>query len=245
MRKMILMAAAMLVTAGIAFGQSDYKMLELVYLKPYPGADLEAASKAIAEHNKKYHNEDPYKSSVWANLTGSMVGTWTWAMYPATFSDYDNRKNMDAHDKDWDKSISPYFEVVTNEYWRVDDKLSYQPEDFNAKEKVVFTVYDIRPGDSYRFKAMLKKINEVYKQKKYAYNFEVYWNQFDNKNGRDVAIEVMFDKFAFLDEDHSLKKDFEEVHGEGSWWKLIEEYRDVVVSSDDELSVRMADMSIE
>jgi hypothetical protein len=40
-----------------------------------------------------------------------------------------------------------------------------------------------------------------------------------------------------------LKKDFEEVHGEGSWWKLIEEYRDVVVSSEDELSILLPEMS--
>ncbi len=42
-----------------------------------------------------------------------------------------------------------------------------------------------------------------------------------------------------------MKKDYEEVHGEGSWWKIIEEYRDVVVSADDEFSVRMPEMSIE
>ncbi len=245
MRKISTLAVILFAATMIAFGQNDYKMLELVYLKPYPGADLEAASKAIAEHNKKFHNKEPYKSSVWSNLTGSMVGTWTWAMYPATFTDYDNRKNMEAHDKDWDKSITPFFEVVANEYWRVDDKLSYYPEDFKEGEKVVFTIFDIRPGDSYRFKAILEKINEVYNEKKYNYNFTVYWNQFENKNGRDVAIEVMFDKWAFMDEDHSMKKDYEEVHGEGSWWKIIEEYRDVVVSADDEFSVRMPEMSIE
>ena len=88
------------VTTYFALGQEDYKMLELVYLKPYPGADLEAASKLIAEHNKKFHSEDPYKASVWSNLTGSRVGTWTWVMYPANFSAYDKRENMDAHDKE-------------------------------------------------------------------------------------------------------------------------------------------------
>ena len=237
--------AVTLVTTFFAVGQDDYEMMELVYLKPIPGADLEEASKAMAEHNKKYHAEDPYKASVWSNLTGSRVGQWVWVMNPATFSYYDSRPAGKEHDKDWDKVVAPYFELVANEYWKEDSKLSYMPEDFTKGGKVVFTVYDIRPGDSYRFKALLEKISEVYKQKKYTYDFTVYWNKFDNKEGRDVAIEVMFDKWAFLDEDHALKTDYEEIHGEGSWWKLIEEYRDVVVSSEDELSVLMPDMSAE
>lgn len=241
----MMLAVMVFVTSIFAIGQDDYKMLELVYLKPYPGADLEAASKAMADHNKKFHSESPYKASVWSNLTGSNVGTWTWVMYPASFSAYDNRPAGKDHDADWAKVVDPYFEVVANEYWKVDDKLTYEPEEDENGEKVVFTVFDIKPGDSYRFKAMLKNISEVYKQKKYDYNFTVYWNQFDNKQGRDVAIEVMFTKWSFLDEDHSLKKDYEEVHGEGSWWKLIEEYRDVVISADDELSVLMPEMSAE
>ena len=245
MRRTLMIIAVTLVTTFFAVGQDDYKMLELVYLKPLPGADLEAASKAMAEHNKKYHAEDPYKASVWSNLTGSRVGQWVWVMYPATFSDYDSRPAGKEHDGDWDKVVGPYFELVANEYWKEDSKLTYVPENHEKGGKVVFTIYDIRPGDSYRFKALLEKISEVYKQKKYTYDFTVYWNKFDNKEGRDVAIEVMFDKWAFLDEDHALKTDYEEIHGEGSWWKLIEEYRDVVVSSEDELSVLMPDMSAE
>ena len=245
MRRTIMVVVMAFVTTIFAFGQDDYKMLELVYLEPLPGADLEAASKAIAEHNKKFHSETPYKSTVWSNLTGSRVGMWVWAMYPANFTEYDSRPAGKDHDKDWSNAIRPYFKLVANEYWKEDDKLSYKPEDFKDKEKLVFTVFDIKPGDSYRFKAILEKIAEVYKQKKYTYNFTVYRNQFENKEGRDVAIEVMFDKWAFMDEDHSLKKDFDEVHGEGSWWKLIEEYRDVVVSSEDELSILLPEMSSE
>lgn len=245
MRKICMLTVVLFAAIMFAFGQDDYKMLELVYLKPLPGVDMEAASKAMTGHNKKFHSEDPYKASVWSNLTGSRVGTWCWAMYPANFTDYDSRPSGKEHDRDWDNTVNPYFKLVSNEYWRVDDKLSYYPEGFKEGKKVVFTVFDIQPGDSYRFKDLLKKINKVYKEKNYDYNFTVYWNQFENKDGRDVAIEVMFDKWAFLDEDHSMKKDYEEVHGEGSWWKIIEEYRDIVISADDELSIRMSEMSIE
>ena len=41
----------------------------------------------------------------------------------------------------------------------------------------------------------------------------------------------------------NLKKNYEEVHGQGSWWKAIEEYRDVVVSAEDEVSELIPEMS--
>jgi hypothetical protein len=245
MRKIVLTGAMFIATVMMVIGQSDYKMMELVYLKPIPGTDLDEAVKAIADHNKKYHAEEPFKATVWSNLTGSMVGTWVWVMYPGTFTDYDGRPGGKDHDGDWDKAVLPYFTLVANEYWKEDDKLSYYPEERKDGDKVVFTVFDIKPGESYRFKALLKKVHEVYKEKAYDRNFSVYYNQFENKCGRDVAIEVMFDKWAFLDEDHSMKNDFEEVHGEGSWMMAIEEYRDVVVSAEDELSVLMKEMSAE
>ncbi len=121
-----MLAVMVFVTSIFAIGQDDYKMLELVYLKPYPGADLEAASKLMADHNKKFHAEKPYKASVWSNLTGSRVGTWTWVMYPASFSAYDNRPSGKEHDQDWEKVVGPYFELIANEYWKVDDKLTYE-----------------------------------------------------------------------------------------------------------------------
>lgn len=243
MRKTLILAVTLFAAFTIAVGQSDYKLLELVYLKPIRGADMDAATKAMAEHNKKYHSEAPFKASVWSNVTGSHVGTICWSMYPATFKQYDERKDVDAHDKDWDKNISPYFDIVAHEFWKEDDDLSYWPEDFKMTKRLIWTVFDIKPGDGYRFKALLKNIKEVYEKKNYKHAFTVYWNRFDNRDGRDVAIEVDFEKWAFLDEDMNFKKDYEEVHGEGSWWKAIEEYRDVVVSAEDELSEEITSMS--
>ncbi|NOX86327.1 MAG: hypothetical protein GXO86_10255 [Chlorobi bacterium] len=245
MKKLLTSVVLGFCTTLLAIGQSDYKMLELVYLKPVAGADLEAASRVLAAHNKKYHSEDPYKATVWSNLTGSMVGTWVWAMYPATFTAYDNRPSGKDHEEDWNKTINPYFEIVANEYWQEDDKLSYFPENYSLGTKVVWTIYDVRPGDNYRFKALLKKVAEVYKQKKYETGFVVYRNQFENKDGRDVAIETMFSNWSFLDKDNKLKKDYDELHGEGSWSELIEEYRDIVIASEDELSVILPEMSVE
>ncbi|MCF6170405.1 MAG: hypothetical protein L3J66_05430 [Bacteroidales bacterium] len=244
MKKTITIVVLLCFATLFAIGQNDYKMMELVYLRPIPGADLDAASKAIAGHNVKYHSEKPFKASMWSTLTGDLQGTWTWVMYPATFTDYDSRPSGEAHDKDWENAIGSAFDIVASEYWREDDKLTYRPENFKSGSKVVFTVFDIEDGDKYRFKAILEKVSEVFKEKKYEQNFSVYWNQFDNKNGRDVAVETMFEKWSFLDDDQKLKEDFDEVHGEGSWWELMEEFQDIVVSADDELSVLMPEMSV-
>lgn len=242
MKKTFTLLAVLIVMSLLTFGQEEKKMLQLVYLKPLPGADMATAEKDLAAHNKKFHAEAPYQATVWANYTGSMVGTWVWAMYPANFTQFDEREGMDDHDRDWDHATR-HFEVVTNEYWLEDAKLSYTPENFKQGSKVIWTIFDIQAGDSYRFKALLEDIAEVYRQKKYEHNFVVYWNRFENKLGRDVAIEVMFEKWAFFDDDMNMKKDFEEVHGEGSWWKAIEEYRDIVVSAEDEVSVLLPSMN--
>ena len=233
----------MLFAVVFAFSQTDYKMWELTYLKPRAGADMKKAFENMAAHNKKYHAEKPYQATVWTNMTGSHVGDFVWAMGPSTFTDYDSRPNGKDHDEDWKNNVAPYFEVTLSEYWRQDDKIIYMPENASPNSKVIWTVYDLKPGDSYRFKALCEKIVEVYKQKNYPNYFQLYWNQFDNIAGRDVAIETGFDKWSFFDREDNFKKDFEEVHGEGSWWKAIEEYRDVVKASEDEVSEIIPELS--
>ena len=239
MKKLTLIFTLVLGVSLMALAQSNYKMFQLVYLKPLAGTNMQTAKDAMMAHNNEYHKEGPFRASVWSNLTGEMVGTWAWAMGPATFSDFDNRPQDEAHDSDWQKVVQGNFKLVANEYWRMDEKLSYEPEDYDFGDKVIWTVYDLKAGDSYRFKEMVTKIIEVYKEKKYDYDLTVFWNQFDNTEGRDAVIQVSFKTWSFLDIDRKFKKDFEEVHGEGSWWKLIEEYRDIVDSSYDELSVRL------
>ncbi len=59
----------------ITVGQTDYKMWQLTYLKPLPGTDLEAAAKAMAEHNKKFHVKVNMKL-----LCGLMLRKATWVV---------------------------------------------------------------------------------------------------------------------------------------------------------------------
>ncbi len=242
MKRTTMLIAMLMGAILITIGQTDYKMWQLTYLKPLPGTDMEAAAKAMADHNKRFHADGKYEASVWANHTGTYLGTWVWVMGPATFTDLDGRPQGKDHEDDWNNNVAPYFTLVANEFWKLDEKKSYEPENFTHGNKVIWTVFDIKPGDGYRFAAILEKVAEVYKEKKYDHNFSVYWNKFDNKQGRDVVVEVSFNTWSFMDEDNKMKKDYEEVHGEGSWFKLIEEFRDVVVSSEDEVSVLIPEL---
>jgi hypothetical protein len=245
MKRITLTLAAIIVAALFTFGQTDYMMWEVTYLKP-KGDNAELLMTNLAAHVKKFHNSGPRKVSVWYNYTGSHVGELAWVMGPFTFTDLDTPfADEKGHEADWNKTIEPYVEVTTSDYWRLDDKLSYEPENYNFGGKVIWSVYDLVPFEGYRFKELCKKITEVYKQKSYPHSFQVYWNQFETREGRDVVIEVNFEKWSFLDEDEQFVKDYEEIHGEGSYRLAIEEYRDIVISVEDELSEILPELSAE
>lgn len=236
MKKTITLFAVIVAFVLTGFAQdTDYKMYEMIYITPKYDK-LKELGEAMAEHNKKFHKEDPYKASVWMAQTGPHTGDWVWVMGPATFTELDNRPETDEHMQDWRDNVMPYVSALSEgEYWKMDDKLSYSPEgSFSGNE--VWTIYDIKPFDSYRFKALLEKVVEVYKQKSYPNYFEVYKSQFDSGTGRDFAIGFGFKNWAFFDEDDKFWADYEEVHGEGSRWKFFEEYRDIVITSYDEVS---------
>jgi hypothetical protein len=222
--------------------EKDYKMYEMMYIKPKYDKMVELGD-AMAEHNKKYHNEGPYKVSIWMANTGPHTGEWVWVMGPCTFTQLDSRPESEEHTKHWIEKVMPYIEDISEgEYWKMDNELSHSPEgSFSGKE--IWAVYDIKPMEMYRFTALLEKVVEVYKQKNYPNYFQVYRNEFSSATGRDVAIGFGFKNYAFFDEEDTFWKDYEEVHGEGSRWKFFEEYKDIVISSYDELSEFVPELS--
>lgn len=242
MRKLFFSLALLLSLSFIGYAQTQSEIFEITYLRPRADKMTEL-TKGLGDHNKKYHASGPYRVGVWMNYTGSYVNDLVWVMGPFTYSDLDNRPESKEHDDDYQANIAPYVEVTISEYWRLDEKLSYVPADYKYGDKVIWTTFDLRPFEGYRFKAMCEKITAVYKAKNYAYNFEVYWSEFESKTGRDVAVETGFTKWAFFDREDTFKKDYEEVHGEGSHRLLLEEYRDVVISAEDEVSERIPEMS--
>lgn len=229
---LLIIAACCFVFTGVAQEEKSYKMYDFVLLKP-DNKHLADLGEAMAKHNREYHSEAPYTAHIWAIQSGTYTGWWAWIMGPCTYTQLDGRPETEAHTKDWTTNVMPYISKTAQaNYWKLDDELSFSPEDsFTGKE--IWAVFDIKPFEGYRFKEMLKQVKKVYEEKAYTNAFEVYNARFDSKDMGGVLIASSFKNWAFFDEDRNFKKDYEEVHGEGSWWTFMEEYKDVVVSVDD------------
>jgi hypothetical protein len=244
MKKVILLIFAF----GLIFSvysqeeKKSYRMFDVVFLKPKYDK-LAELGEAMAKHNREFHSEAPHTAHIWAVSSGEYAGWWAWVMGPLTYTDLDSRPESKEHKEDWVEKVMPYIEDISgSNYWKFDDDASYQTEDsFTGKE--IWTTYEIKPFEGYRFTELLKKVKAVYEEKKFDYSFEVYRAQFESKGSGSVMISFPFKNWAFFDEDRNFKKDFEEVHGEGSWANFMEEYKDIVISADDAIANYIPELS--
>lgn len=192
--------------------------------------------KAMAHHNKTYHSGDsPYHANVWSVSVGADAGHIVWSMGPCTFAQHDGRPSGSEHMEDWMFNVMPNIKYHdgTN-MWKMDKDHSYNPKNVRST-KLSIRVYDLEDFQGYRFKEILSKVIEVYKEKEYEETLGTYWSQFDTEANEDVAIVWGFDKWAWFDKDSKFKADFEEVHGEGSWFKFLEELKGCIISAKDEV----------
>jgi hypothetical protein len=245
MRKITLLIIAIFGLALISNAQdekSDYTMYKTVYLEP-DYENLKEFGEALSEHNKKFHSEGSKSAWVWMVNSGPQTGQLIYVVGPTTFTDMDSWDMSAEHGKHWREEVMPYVESVSHgEFWRMNDELSYNPEDV-VGGKEVLTFFDINDFEGYRFKEMIKKVKAVYVEKEYPQFFQVYYNQFWNNDGRDAMIAGNFENWAFFDRERTFMKDFEEIHGEGSWITFMEEWRDVVESAYDEIIIYVPELS--
>ena len=236
MKKGIYTIALLLICIVAANAQADYKMYVQIMVQPKLD-QISLFEKNLAEHNKKYHSEGFRKVDVWKISSGSNSGKYASFMGPLTYSDLDGTEEIKGHDADWNDNVLPLCsEVSEKEWWKYNEELSYSPEGYESG-KDVFRVYDVTRGQLYRFEEVLKKVVAVYKAKSYPEYFAVFYNEFASNSNRDVAFSRSFKTWASLDEKSNFKKDFEEVHGEGSWSTFIKEYQASFNSYEEELSV--------
>jgi hypothetical protein len=220
----------------------DYVMFETQYIKVQPGRWQEFSDK-MAAHNKQFHSEGPFTARVWRVSTGAHSGQVSWVMGPCTFTDLDNRPSGDPHNTDWLNNVmANAVEGIHNEYWRGISDLSYVPnQDQDPLLRIRFV--DVAAGEAYRFRQMMSNIKEVLAKKNYPNPRTVYENQFSTTSGREWAIVTSFDKWADLDRDNDFPKDYEEVHGDGSWALFMEEVEEVVDSSEIEMRELLPELS--
>ncbi|REE82336.1 hypothetical protein BX611_1883 [Lutibacter oceani] len=204
--------------------KESYGMAEITYMLPKIGME-KAFEDAVKAHNEKFHKEGVFKASLDLILTGKETGWYVWIMGPCTFSDLDNRPTEGAHANDWDKNVSPKVaKYGRNEFWRYNNKLSYRGDTSDAPKFENIWFVNVKRGQNYKFKEFIEKVKAAY-EKKAAGNFSIYYNQFTEGNGRDVAIVWAFDTWSEMDEDDGgIKKHFEEIYGEGSWDNALKDW---------------------
>ncbi len=217
---------------------SKYVMVELSYMQPKIGMEHEFV-KAVHAHNKKFHAEAPYNSSLWRIAAGADAGWFVWTMGPLTFSDIDNSPGLGDHAKDWSENVAKYIEEYgVTEYWTLNEKMSVPGE---PTDMFMSWGMGIEEGQYYRFKAFMEKILEIYKTNHPDEDIELWNNNFASSDEpRQVALNWNMDNWAEFDkEDWDMGEEYDEMFGPGSWANALNEWRDITFGISRDVWIRV------
>ncbi len=221
MKNLLLILIAVLGTAFVVQAQTDYQQWECHHFKAKAGQE-EAFEKALAEHNKKFHNESPYKTGIFEKRTGPYSGTYELAMGPMTFTDMEGRPSSEAHNTHWRKVLELAEPLGETIYWRADKDIVYAPEGAENFSTMRWRNSTLLPGGGKRFKALMSDVVDVMKAKGYNASFRMYW-RFGMSEGPHVVTELGMENLAFFDEPITFQEDFDEIHGEGAYDRFVED----------------------
>jgi hypothetical protein len=204
------------------WAQTDYLQFEVGYMKPKTGS-IALLKKGIAAHAAKFHAADPYKMFIYEVVTGPRSGQYFVGLGPATFTQLDSRPSSAEHEADWQNNVVAYLDSEgETSYWRMDKDLDYEPEGITDFSKSRLRWVTLNPGEGDRWSEQMKKVYDVFKAKKYGAQWHVY-RRFGASAGPHVCTEMAFGKWAYLDTDVNFMKDFNEVNGEGSYDRFMDE----------------------
>ena len=233
---MMLIGALVFSTQLEAQEQSTPQTVEITYFKPKQGHDAKFRA-AVKAHNDAYHNEAPYTGSLNLIQTGRESGWYVVGIGPCTFSDLDNRPSSDAHNSDWeDNVISHVGRTGRTEYWTYNEGLSNPviPIDEIAYETIWFIDIDNNnPESGSNISKFLKMAKEVNKQ--LGVDYREYYSRFGGADGRDIALVFPHKSLADLDKMNNFAKEFDKIHGEGSFEKNIKLWNSAIKSIDRQL----------
>lgn len=201
--------------------QTDYKQWEThrFFAKRGHEADFE---KGLAEHNKKFHNAAPYKTNIFEINTGPNSGAYELAMGPMTFTQMEGRPAGKEHDTDWAKVMEHVESTGESMYWRADKDIYYAPAGAESFSALRWRYTTIRPDQRDRFEGLMAQVEKVFETKKLGAGFMAYW-KYGASQGPHVCTELSMPGMKYLDREDTWIKDFEEVHGEGSYDRYIED----------------------
>jgi len=207
--------------SGLA--QTDYNQWEVGSYKVKIGMH-DMFEKGLAAHNKKFHTASPYKIGVMQTIAGPGTDSYTLVMGPVTMTQIEGRPSGTEHDTDWEKNVMPYVESTSDAtFWREYKEITYSAPGSANYTKSRIRFFTLNPGNLDRFKAVLQKISAVYKAKNYNASYTVYI-QSGASQGPHVAAEITMDSWAYLDKPNTFEKDFDELHGAGTWKLALEEF---------------------
>lgn len=218
----LLLLSPLFLVAQDGEDENDYNMVELVYLMPNNDA-VQAFEEAVLAHNEEFHADGPYGSGLYQIITGKHSGWYVWTMGPCTFTHLDDRPDSEAHNDDWRENVVTHIHKWgRSEYWRRNDEVSNVDEE--SEKMIELWWLDIAEGEWYRFNDFMKKVAPVSKER--GDDMALYWNAFDQNDGREAVLVFGFDKWAELDEDNPMKPSYEAIHGEDSWQDGMKEWED-------------------
>lgn len=222
MKKQFALVVALAMLCLVAAAQTNYRQMEAVTLVVKPG-QVELFKKGMAAHNKKYHSQDPYKASVRMNLTGPNTGSYIWVMGPTTWTQMDGRPGKGEHDTDWEKNVAAYCESVSPpSYWRYVGDIGYDPAPGSNTKMSRARFSEVLPGKMGRFIELMKRIEATNKQLKSSMSFSMVTRQ-DWARGSNAITFDGFDKWAQLEGNDQFVKTYEELYGNDSWPRFLEE----------------------
>ena len=221
MKNQLFSACLVLLATFSLIGQSDYRQYEVVRFKAKMGqhGDFE---KALAAHNKKYHNTAPYKVGVFEIRTGPSSGEYELAMGPMTFTQMEGRPSGEEHEKDWQKVLEHVESIGEAIYWRADKDLVYQPAGSENYSAFRWRYGYVKPGQFDRFEKLIGQVIEVMKTRNHKASFQYYY-RWGASQGPHVCTEMGMNSFSYYDTSPSWREEFEAVHGEGSMDMFSEE----------------------
>jgi len=121
MRKLTLTFLAIVALTAFTFAQEDesYTMFDNTRLVVKTDRYKEFG-KAMANHNKTYHNEGPYHANVWSVSVGEDAGQIIWSMGPCTYTEHDGRPSGKEHMEDWLFNVMPNVKYIDeSNFWKI------------------------------------------------------------------------------------------------------------------------------
>lgn len=212
------------------FGQDapEANLYEVVNIHVKKGQE-KAFEAAVKAHNEKHHaSGSKHAARLFYNINGPNGGTYAWILGPTNWTGMDTRPSDDKHNDDWNKVVDMVDHFESPHYWSFSEKLSNIVENESPAKRLIWT-YDIKRGQRARWAELVGKVKQTYAEKRPNEHFWVVWNEFADTNaGNDAVIIFAFDKWSWLDRESNFSKDYEEVHGEGSWFTFMNQFRETI-----------------